>query len=150
MNLFINQRGDVINTLFNTQHRYSTKVCHGVQHDEQRATHDGGQHQRNGNLAGDGEEAGASDAGRFFQSGVHTLQGTANLNEYEGEEVHYLNAADAVVGIDVEKGLGGIKGGHEPLVNITGMGAEQHFPSQSADEGGQHKGNEEKDRKSVV
>ena len=144
VNLFINQRGDVINALFNTQNCYRTKVCHGVQHDEQRTTHDGGQYQRNGDFAGNGEEAGAADAGRFFQSGVHTLQGTANLNEYEGEEVHYLYAADAVVGIDVEKGLGGIKGGHKPLVNITGMGAEQHFPSQSADEGGQHEGNEEK------
>ena len=75
---------------------------------------------------------------------MQPLISTANLDKYEGEEVHDLNAADAVVGIDVEKGLGGIKGGHEPLVNITGMGAEQHFPSQSADEGGQHEGNEEK------
>ena len=144
MNLFVNQGRNIINTLFNTQNCYGTEVCHGVQHDEQRTAHDGGQHQGNSNLAGNGEEAGAADAGRFLQGGVHTLQSTANLNKYEGEEVHYLNAADAVVGIDIEKRLGSIKGGHEPLINITGVGAEQHFPSQRADEGGQHEGDEEK------
>ena len=144
MNLFVNQGRNIINTLLNTQNRYRTEVCHGVQHDEQRTAHDGGQHQGNSNLAGNGEEAGAADAGGFFQGGVHTLQSTANLNKYEGEEVHYLNAADAVVGIDIEKRLRSIKGGHKPLINIAGVGAEQHFPSQSADEGGQHEGNKEK------
>ena len=103
MNLFVNQGRNIINTLLNTQNRYRTEVRHGVQHDEQRAAHDGGQHQRNGNLAGNGKEAGAADTGGFLQGGVHTLQSAANLNKYEGEEVHYLNAADAVVGIDIEK-----------------------------------------------
>ena len=144
MNLFINQGGDIVDTLFNTQNCHGTEVSHGVEHDEQRTAHDGGQHQRNGDFAGDGEEAGAADTGGFFQSGVHTLQGTANLNKNEGEEVHDLDAADAVVGIDIKEGLSGIKGGHEPLINIARMRTEQHFPSQSADEGGQHEGNEEK------
>ena len=143
VNLFVDKSRDIVNTLFNTQNCYGTKVRHGVQHDEECTGHNGRHYQRNGNFAGDGQEASTGNTCRFFQSGVHTFQRAAYLNEYEGEQVHNFYQSDACIAVNVKQRLGGVEEVHPHFVDVTGVRREQHFPSQCADEGGQHEGNEE-------
>ena len=143
VNLFVDKSRDIVNTLFNTQNCYGTKVRHGVQHDEECTGHNGRQYQGNGNFAGDGQEASTGNACRFFQSGVHTFQRAAYLNEYEGEQVHNFNKCDAGIAVDVKQRLGSVEHFHPHFVDVTGVRRKEHFPSQCANEGRQHKGNKE-------
>ena len=85
VNLFVNKRRDVVNALLNAKYRNRAEMCHGVQHNQQRARHNGRQHQRNGNFTGNGKQACTGNTRRFFQSRVHAFQRAANLYKYKRE-----------------------------------------------------------------
>ena len=65
------------------------------------------------------------------------------MNEYEGEQVHNFNKRDTSIAVDVKQRLGSVEHFHPQFVDVTGVRRKEHFPSQCADEGRQHKGNEE-------
>jgi len=87
-----------------------------------------------GYLAGYGAQAGAGDAGRFLQGGVHTFEGAGHLEEDKGKEIHGLDGDDAAQAHYVDGRPLQAEHGHEELVYVAGPGREQHLPGQGADE----------------
>ena len=139
----VDQCRDVEDAVFDAEHGDRAEVGHRVQHDQQRAGQDAGQHQRDGDLAGDGEQAGARDSRRFLQGRVHALQRPADLDEDEREQVHDFDEHDAEVAVDIENRAFKAEVVHEEFVDEAGVRGKKHFPGQSADERGQHERHQE-------
>ena len=145
VDLFVDQRRDVVDTGFDTKHGHRTEVCHRVKHDQQRPGEDRRQDQRDGDLARDGEEIGSGNPRRFFQRRIHAFQRAGDLDENEGEEVHRLDQDDPGVGVDIEDRAVKTQGVHEKAVDVASTRREQHLPGECADEGGQHEGHQEQE-----
>ena len=146
VDLFVDLRRDVVDADLGPEDGGDAEVGQGVERDQQRPGEDARHDEGDGDLAGDGEKPGPGDPGRFLQGGVHPLQGSADLDEDEGEQVHRLHGDDAREAVDVEdRGSSSADDRHQDLVDVTRPGRKEHLPRQGADEGRQHEGHQEEE-----
>ena len=112
----------------------------GLEHGEDEAAQDGGQHHGQGDGERHLQAIGAEDRRGFLEVGGDEPQGVGDHDVHVGEGVDGDHEDEAGHGEDVQERILGAGEAPVELVEVSGVGAGEHHPREGAQEGRRHEG----------
>ena len=92
---FINLGRDVVDADLVAQDGGHAEMRQRIERHQQRAGGDAGQHERQGDLAGDGEQPAPEMRADSSSVGIHALERPGDLDEDKGEQIHGFDGDDS-------------------------------------------------------